>query len=281
MDNFRQKFQLETYYSSYLSKSTRWLGIVFVFISFSGFHWWDPVARWIGIGNQEYESGNLENAQKAYDHAEQINPGNPLIANNQGNVLYRQENYEDAEKKFQSAAMSEDPKAKADALYNAGCAALMNKDPQTAVNSFQKSLALAPQDEDAKVNLEMALKMLQQMPTPTPQSQENQDGEQDSSQTPEPQPSPGLETPTPSGTPESESSQTEQSESTPEATPTSSEETSMDDTEQKPTPEPQQEGEMSEEEATRLLDAMEDEEMEVLKKFHQLPQPERELDKDW
>ena len=35
-----------------------------VFLSMSGFHWWDPIARWIGIGNEAYREGQFDQADE-------------------------------------------------------------------------------------------------------------------------------------------------------------------------------------------------------------------------
>ena len=251
-----------------------------------GFHWWDPVAKWIGIGNKAYQEGDSESAQEAYKKAEEVNPDSPAIQNNMGTVLYKQEDIESALKRFDRAIAGDDPDVKAQALYNKGCVQMNMGRMNEAIQSFKESLLLNPQDEDAKVNLEIARKMVEMMPSPTPpqQNQQSDENSEDDSQeegTPPPQtpnPSPNASTPQPQSAPAASP--------TPQPSPESSESAGAEAGEPTPTPgqmpEEVEEGMMSQAEAERLLDALEEDEMEVLKRFHRLPEvDEKDIEKDW
>ncbi|MBN1297020.1 hypothetical protein JXA80_09580 [bacterium] len=257
------------------------------FFLLTGFHWWDPLARWIGIGNRALEAGDADAAGAAYDEAVRVEGDDERIAYNRGLMQLLNEDADAALKQFEAAAQSTDAAVRADAAYNAGCVQLMRNEPAAAVQSFIDSLRIQPENEDAKANLEMALRMLRDLPTPTPQSQQQQsqegapdDSSNEEETAPTPTPSGSPEAPPPSPEPQSEPSATPSPESgDPSA---SAPGATVTPTPQSAEAQPVQEGKMSPEEAERLLDAQEEEEMEVLKRFHMLPPPaEREIEKDW
>jgi len=263
----------------------RMSALILIFLILSGFHWWDPFARWIGLGNSSYEEGDFEAAEDAFSKAEKVVPGDARASHNLGASAYRQDRLEDAEARFRKAAEAEDPVLGSNAWYDLGCTQLKAGNPEEAVKSFVEALKSDPRDSDAKINLEYARKMMEQMQnqTPPPQQQDGDNQESDENQKQTPQPTPQESTPSPdectsnennqSGTPTP--TQTPEGGAQQESQPESGDNSS-------PPPEPVQAGQMSPEEAQRLLDALEEEEMEVLKRFHQLPRPDdRKIDKDW
>ncbi len=80
---------------------------------------------------------------------------------NLGNALYRQEKFDESITKFEDAVRkSETPTAKAKAFYNLGDAYLKSQKYEEAVKAFTESLKLNPHDFDAKYNLSYALTKL-------------------------------------------------------------------------------------------------------------------------
>ena len=164
---------------------------------------------------------------------------------------------------------------------------------QKAVESFVEALKIYPDDEDAKVNLEIALQLMEQMPPPTPQPSDTDDQQEreDQQDTNDQQddtdaqsadndtgPDEHQDQVTPTATPESDTeSSTELEQDTPTATPASAPPEEQDF---HPTPEPSQDGVMSQREAERLLDAQLQDEMEILRRLHQLPQA-TDIEKKW
>ena len=273
--------------------------LLFCFLGFSGFHWWDPIAKWVGIGNKAIEQGNIEEAKNAYSNVEKINSQLPELKFNQGIADIVSEETDNAVEHFKSAyAAAESNELKAKALYNKGIAEAKLQKYENALNSFKTSLKLDPNDEDAKANLELVRKYLQmQQMTPQPQQQQDKNQENDQDQNDEEQSnqsenrqqnqdqnqSQSTASPTPQNN--EERNQNSNDAKTPTPTPsaqTQPVQTSAPAENKTPSPQPQmEEGKMSEQEAQRILDAMEEEEMEVLKRFHQLPQPEGRIEKDW
>jgi len=162
--------------------------LVVILIIFTGFHWWDPVARWIGIGNEAYQSNDMEQAEKAYLEAEKSNPDSGVVQNNLGSVYYNKGDMESAADMFEKAFTNSEKNIQSQVLYNNGCLFLKANKPAEAAELFIQSLKLNPDDQDAKTNLEFALQLMQNMVTPTPPpQQENQDNQDDQQQqTPQP-----------------------------------------------------------------------------------------------
>ncbi|MBN1550123.1 tetratricopeptide repeat protein [bacterium] len=249
-----------------------------------GFHWWDPVAKWIGIGNEAFQEGDLSTAEQAYQKAKKTAPDNYLIDNNLGSVLYKKEQPEKALDQFKTAMLSKDPEVRFNAFYNAGVVQMKNGELQEAADSFWKALTIKPDDLDTKTNLELTNIMLDMMPSPTPQITPQPQSNEYSNQTPQPQtPQPDQTQPTPQMTPQTQPQSTNLPDTTPSMTPTPQSSLSSNETPiPQPTSQSVKEGEMNPDEAERLLDAIEEEELEVLRKFHQLPEVDpRDVDKDW
>ncbi len=271
----------------------------------TGFHWWDPIARWIGIGNEAYRQGQYEEAGGAYQKALEADPDSAVAALNRGTAQYQARKIDDAARSFEQAAKADVADVKARALYNSGCAQLGKGDAAQAAESFRKALMANPHDEDAKANLEIARKMMdEQQQTPQPQ-QGSPNPQEDQTPSPEASPSPQEsqsseeQTPQPGESPQAE--QTPQTEASPQPqqagqpatptplpgamtqpTPTPGDQTPAAQPQPAGTAEPPEDGKMDKVEAERLLDLMETEELEVLKRFHQLPEvDERNVEKDW
>lgn len=95
---------------------------------------------------------------------------------NLGNALYRQEKFDESITKFEDAIRkSETPTAKAKAFYNLGDAYLKSQKYEEAVKAFTESLKLNPHDFDAKYNLSYALTKLRDQQ----QNQKNDKNKQD------------------------------------------------------------------------------------------------------
>lgn len=84
------------------------------------------------------------------------------------------------------------PRLAALALYNLGNARLAQGDPAGAVRAYEDALRLAPDHEDSKFNLELALRELekQQPPSPPQESPEQGEGEGEGEQPPDPRQGP-------------------------------------------------------------------------------------------
>lgn len=122
-------------------------------------------------GNRKFKKDNFKEAEIEYRRA-LVKDSTSLKANyNLASTLYRLGDFQSA---GQALAKVNDESAPADCHYNAGNIALQNKDYASAVKEFRSSLLQNPDDIDAKENYIYAKKMLE--------NQQNKDENQDQNQ---------------------------------------------------------------------------------------------------
>lgn len=116
----------------------------------------------VRAGNRKFAKGDFKSADIFYRKGLNADSTSFASAYNLANVLYRQENMDEAAKQLdgkEQAAL--DAGYGADYYYNKGDVALAKKDYQQAVDAFRKSLLIRPDDMDAKSNYAYAKKMLE------------------------------------------------------------------------------------------------------------------------
>jgi tetratricopeptide (TPR) repeat protein len=214
-------------------------------------------------GNRAYESEEYEEALRAYTEAQVEMPEAPELHYDIGNVLYRQEDYERATEAYTRALLSASTPLVPNAAYNLGNALYREGRYQEAVDAFRRSLEARPDDDDAKHNLELARRALQQQQQQQ-QDQEGQDQQQQQQQQQE-QEQP-QESPDPSQQGESPQPSPDQQESSGDEKP----------------PE-QQPGRMTADQAERLLDSLAEEEAETLRRRarERAAREDPALEEDW
>ena len=211
-------------------------------------------------GNRLYEEGRFPEAHEKYLEALREAPDLPLALFNDGNALYQSEEYVRALDAYRGAIESGDPALAAPAWYNLGNGLYRQQRFQESAEAYKQALRIDPGEIDYKHNLELALEQQLQQPDQDPQSedgdesqqdeeQENQDGEQNQ----EPQ--------------DQEESQDEDQDQDQEQQPESGQQ-----------PEPAT-GEMTEEEAERLLQGVQEDPGEVNRR--QPPLRGRRPSKPW
>ena len=116
----------------------------------------------VRAGNRKFRKDNWKEADISYRKA-LVKDSTSVAANyNLANTLYRQENYEEAEKLMKKLGDNASASANAaDYWYNTGDIAIAKKDWQGAVNAFKEALLKNPSDMDAKENYIYAKKMLE------------------------------------------------------------------------------------------------------------------------
>ncbi len=206
-----------------------------------------------GEKNQAAEA--WEQALKSYRDAEIERPESPELSYNIGNVMYQQEKYQDALERYYRTMNSDELKHQAWSHYNRGNAFYRSGKYPEAIQAYQKCLELTPEDQDAKYNLEFVRKKMKEMldqeakrqqeqkqQQPQSEQQQQQQDQQQQSQQPKPQ---EQKDENQAMQQKEEQKQREQQEQT------------------KP-----KEG-MSKDEAERILNALKDDEKELLKKQKQ------------
>ncbi|HEV2130313.1 MAG TPA: tetratricopeptide repeat protein [Longimicrobiaceae bacterium] len=152
-------------------------------------------------GNRYYQEGNFERAAAEYQRALERGNGLPTLHYNLGTALLRLGRYDEARQHLELATRAAEAEVRQRAHYNAGNTDLepafrapateaRREQLQRAVTAYREALRLDPADEDAKWNLELAERLLQQ---PTAEGGGGGGGggpDQQSPAQPDPQPSP-------------------------------------------------------------------------------------------
>jgi tetratricopeptide (TPR) repeat protein len=204
-------------------------------------------------GNALYQQGKYAEAAASYREAQAEAPDNPALPYNLGNALYRQEKYAEAIQAYKQAVNGKDP-INARALYNLGNSLYRTGRLQESVEAYKQGLRITPDDIDMKYNLEFVQRQLQQQQQPPDEAQN--DGPQNQPQ---------------------DRQEESRSRQNPEQSPSSGREKENDRTGQPP-----REGELSREEAERLLNALNQDEQDLQKQLRkQAPMQQKNPEKDW
>ena len=151
------------------------------------------VNKAIKKGNEAYKRDQFEPAAASYQKALSKAPDNNIALYNLGNTLYKTEKPEDAAKLYDNAINNSSEKEfKAKGYYNKGVAfQKQNKLPE-CIDAYKNALKFAPNDEEARQNLQRALKQLKQQKKPEDQKdkkEKKQENKEEQKQQPMPQPS--------------------------------------------------------------------------------------------
>ncbi|HEX6307838.1 MAG TPA: VWA domain-containing protein [Longimicrobiales bacterium] len=152
-------------------------------------------------GNRLYREGKYEEAVAAYQRVIESGDATPQVHYNLATALLALGRMQDADRHFQSALQGVDPELRRRTFYNMGNRFLQSgraeADPQqqgelldAAIEAYKRSLRIDPADVDAKWNLELALRdreenerRQQNMPQRQDQQQQSEDeGQQDQQQ---------------------------------------------------------------------------------------------------
>lgn len=214
--------------------------------------------RLVRQGNKLYKAEDFAAASEKYAEALEKEPNHVKGIFNLGDANYQAEKYEDAVKKFEEAALlAKQDLVKAHAYHNAGNAYIKANEIEKSIDAYKKSLRLNPSDADTRYNLAFAQAQLQK--------QQNQDqNQQDKNDQ------------------KKEDKQDKQQENKNEQQDQQDQQQNQD--QEKPGEQPQpKEGELSKEQAERILKALENDENKVQEEMNKKRmQPVRiKIEKDW
>ncbi len=126
-------------------------------------------------GNELYKKQQFDKAAEQYQKATDLDEKNVKAQYNLGNALYKTKKNDAAEKAFSLAAENtKDEKLRSRALYNKGVSLSRQKKLAGSIDAYKETLRLAPQDEEARENLQKAINDLKKQPPPQ-QSKDQQD----------------------------------------------------------------------------------------------------------
>lgn len=150
--------------------------MVVLFVALLGMVWVDAVAQTPEEANRAFENGDFTRAVELYRAAIAENTEDARLYFNLGNALSKAGNPEEAEeayRQFQTRTDVAEEQAMAD--YNLGTAMSELGELEDALSHLRNALRRNPNDEDAKVNYEMALRQLQEQQDQEQQQQQDQD----------------------------------------------------------------------------------------------------------
>jgi Ca-activated chloride channel homolog len=143
-------------------------------------------------GNRLYREGKYEEAAAAYQRVVQSGDASPQVYYNLGTALLALGRYDEADTHFQRALEGVDPELRERAFYNLGNRFLQDARARSdlrqqgtlldaAIEAYKRTLRIDPADVAAKWNLEMALREREENEQQQQSMPQQQDQEQDES----------------------------------------------------------------------------------------------------
>ena len=204
-------------------------------------------------GNRQYNAGKVAEAEKSYWRALDIDERSNITTFNLGNALYRQQKFEEAGREFEKAASgTNDKMEKARAYHNLGNSYLQQQKLQESIEAYKQALRNNPNDMDTKYNLSYAMNLLkeQEEQQQNQDNQENQDNQNQQDQNQDQQ------------NQDNQDNQNQQDQNQDQQ----QQDQRKDEMQQR---QQQQQQQINREDAQRMLDAIAQEEKELLEKLQQ------------
>jgi Ca-activated chloride channel homolog len=217
-------------------------------------------------GNKLFDQGKYAEAEKAYLDAQTQAPGRPELSYNMGNTRIQQKEYKDALKWLGQAMQKADKGLQQQTWYNAGNALYAMGNFQDAIQAYVQSLRLNPADRDAKHNLELSWRKLEEEKKKQQNSQK-QDQSQGDQKSPDKNQQ-GENQPKPKPDPEKGQGDQQKQDKSQSANPQA---TQAD----------RQDGNFSRERALQILDALQNQELADQRKALERAARKKAAGKDW
>ncbi len=188
--SFKQYFQyflgaafiillIEFFFSEKKQSKIKHAVALFCFVGLSASSFAQSPKESIIKGNKSYKENNFDAAENEYRDALKNSDTNVTASYNLGNVLYRKNSTEEAVKSYDNAiANTKNNSVKQEAFYNKGVAYQKAKKLPECITAYKNALILNPNDEDARQNLQRALKEQEQQQKQQPQQNKNQNKNQ-------------------------------------------------------------------------------------------------------
>ncbi len=126
------------------------------------------VSNEIFKGNEAYKKNNYDAAENSYRGALKMADNNSIASYNLGNTLFRKGATDAAVEAYDNTIKnSDDNSTKEKAYYNQGVTFQKAKKLPECINAYENALMLNPMDEDARQNLQRALKEQKKQTTAT------------------------------------------------------------------------------------------------------------------
>jgi len=132
--------------------------------------------KFIRNGNGLFEGNEYEDSEVEYRKALDKKINSYEASFNLGDALYKQKKYDEALKQFESLAVSEtDQKKLGDLYHNMGNTLLMNRKIDESIEAYKQSLRHFPNSKETKYNLEYARRMKQKEEEEKKKQDQNKD----------------------------------------------------------------------------------------------------------
>ncbi len=215
-------------------------------------------------GNQLYSQGKYQEAEKEYLDAQLEAPGRPELLYNLGNTLLKRKKYDQAAQSLRQAISKGDRGLQQSGWYNLGNALFESGKYQDAVQAYIQALHLNSADRDAKHNLELAWKRLQERKQKSSGNEQKQDQQKNAdNRENQRQERGGPETKDNNKARDSQGKRDQQQAYQP------------------PQQAEQREGSISKEQALQMLDAMKNQELAEQRKLLERQERRKAVGKDW
>ena len=137
-------------------------------------------------GNEAFRNQEYGAALQAYEQARQESPDLAEPVYNAGNTHYRQQVWGAAQQSYEKALSIADADLAQSATFNLGNVLFNAASLEEAIEAYKQTLRINPDDADAKHNLELALRELQEQ-------EQDEEGQSQAQEQPEEQPETGEE----------------------------------------------------------------------------------------
>ena len=139
----------------------RYCTVLMCLLALAGIGCTSTAATLVRDGNETFAEEDWVSSLEAYEQAKQEAPDLAEPRYNAGNAYYRQEEYASAQQDIQDALRTAEADLTGQASFNLGNALFQSEAFEPAVEAYKETLRLDPDDRDAKHNLELALQQEQ------------------------------------------------------------------------------------------------------------------------
>jgi Ca-activated chloride channel homolog len=147
---------------------------ILLFLLFAHYGFAQKDVKLIRQGNKLYNQGQYKDAEVDYRKALEINKESDKGKFNLGTAVYQEKNFNEATKIFEDLSGKQlDKSTKAKIYHNYGNSLLESKQYEQSIAAYKNSLLNNPADKDTKYNLEYARSMLKKQQQQQQQNQQN------------------------------------------------------------------------------------------------------------
>jgi tetratricopeptide (TPR) repeat protein len=136
--------------------------------------------KFVRRGNRQYEDKKFQEAEIQYRKALEKSPSSVAADYNLGNSLYRQKQFDAAAQRYKELSGKQEVRQTLSSdYYNLGNALYKSGKYQESIDAYKSALRQTPGDMDAKHNLQLAMKKLEMEKQKKKENQQNKQDKQD------------------------------------------------------------------------------------------------------